>query len=228
MAVRAVSSGGLTWGRGGTEPTRCRCDKQHGRAKCSVGPTRKRQGREIAQGGQGRVLVGGNRGLPVESPPNRASSKQRTVCMASGKYQPKALRLHGGARPEFHQGRGAQATTDPAARRPLASGAGAGAHRAWAQPSLKAKWPRAQTGSSSPASEQHLINDSGGVLSHRPAILPRPPQRPCPQARRYRIQAVALDGRPPWMSGDYKMKLITKKEGTIRANRIAHTPRRHR
>jgi len=59
MAVRAVSSGGLTWGRGGTEPTRCRCDKQHGRAKCSVGPTRKRQGREIAQGGQGRVLVGG-------------------------------------------------------------------------------------------------------------------------------------------------------------------------
>ena len=200
----------------------------HGTTKPPAEQTRKRQWYELTREVRSRVLLGGNRGLPVESPPNRASSKQTTVCMASGKYQPKALRLHGGARPEFHQGRGAQATTDPAARRPLASGAGAGAHRAWAQPSLKAKWPRAQTGSSSPASEQRLINDSGGVLSHRPAILPRPPQRPCPQAHRYRIQAVGLDGRPPLMSGDYKMKLITKKEGTIRANRIAHTPRRHR
>lgn len=50
---------GLTWGRGGTEPTRCRCDEQQGRAKCSVGPTRKRQEREVAGEAQGRVLLGG-------------------------------------------------------------------------------------------------------------------------------------------------------------------------
>ena len=56
----AILSGGLTWGRGGTEPTRCYRGKQRGRGNFSAGPTRKRQGREVTRNGQGRVLLGGN------------------------------------------------------------------------------------------------------------------------------------------------------------------------
>lgn len=55
----AILSGGLTWGRGGTEPTRCCRGKQRGRGNFSVGPTRERQGREVAREGQDRVFVGG-------------------------------------------------------------------------------------------------------------------------------------------------------------------------
>ena len=55
----------------GWPQTDLRASHRHGRVKRSVGPTRTRQGREVAREGQGRVLFGGEVPL-LQGVPHRA------------------------------------------------------------------------------------------------------------------------------------------------------------